>query len=253
MTYIRLVIISVNMPANIIVPIPETKKEREARMFQAKDILNGGYWEDGKYIESNSMVFIQNYRGEKIRVKAKNKKRLEKEHKRRRKQILSQPHNSNMSTKPIMQDYNNNQEDISRPKIADKNPYEYKDIQNNSAQDQMEQELPQLKRRIPKQWYNKSGRDFLKDFLQQSQPELVSCMSEMACNYPVQFAKAWVELQKFVTPQQTATNLNATIQQNDIYTTLEEMSQDTLPQGEQKQIKGNETKMIEGNIEDNFK
>lgn len=77
-----------------------------------------------------------------------------------------------------------------------------------------------------KSYSEKSGREFLADFTKATRGQLVVSMSRLAQDNPREFAKLWIEMEKFNTPQQQAVDLNANIQAKAaLYDQLDKLSE----------------------------
>ncbi len=107
-----------------------------------------------------------------------------------------------------------------------------------------------------KKYSDKSGREFLADFTKATRGQLVVSMARIAQDNPKEFAKLWVEMEKFNTPQQAAVDINADVKMKaGLYAKLDAMSGpvdgDTvdLPPEEAHEVDANGEDMPEANYE----
>lgn len=242
------------MEINFVLPLPETKEEYKVRI-RKEEKQKKKEWEKEKArrkairteqyrlareerIKNQSeYVFVPNHKGKKVRVKRKNAGTIRMRYWRLKKRILSQPHNTDMTTEPIEQDYRDQGDDFSRPEI--KNTYDYDSVQERAVSKQQDADLPTLRRRIPNKWYGKNGKEFIKGMLEMAQHELVGAFMEVYQENPAKWLEIYRDLTKIAYPQESETTLKAEIiQKNDIYATLTSMSQASLPQAPQSALIG---------------
>lgn len=88
-----------------------------------------------------------------------------------------------------------------------------------------------------KKYSDKSGREFLADFTKATRGQLVVSMSRLAKSNPIQFAKLWIEMEKFNTPQQAAVDVNADINMRSaLYAKLDAMSGPMTPDDDTQSV-----------------
>lgn len=88
-----------------------------------------------------------------------------------------------------------------------------------------------------KKYSDKSGREFLADFTKATRGQLVVSMSRLAKSNPIQFAKLWIEMEKFNTPQQAAVDVNADINMRSaLYAKLDAMSGPMSPDDDTQSV-----------------
>lgn len=154
-------------------------------------------------------------------------------------------------------DYNDYHDPMTaQPAERFKNPYDYGTqpmTRHNEPQDKtnaaVEAEMVFAgevdlfdKRLFPAQnrrsYSEKSGREFLADFTKATRGQLVVSMSRLAQENPREFAKLWIEMEKFNTPQQSAVDLNASVTAKaSLYDKLDQLSvPDELPMDEAEPI-----------------
>ena len=152
-----------------------------------------------------------------------------------------------------MQDYSEDSFNFDRPAREEdrENPYNYGSRPSSRAVDPADitpaaQEFkgivdlfdPQLfPAQNSKKYSDKSGREFLADFTKATRGQLVVSMSRLAKSNPIQFAKLWIEMEKFNTPQQAAVDVNADINMRSaLYAKLDAMSGPMSPDDDTQSV-----------------
>lgn len=152
-----------------------------------------------------------------------------------------------------MQDYSEDSFTFDRPAREEdrENPYNYGSRPSSRAVDPADitpaaQEFkgvvdlfdPQLfPAQNSKKYSDKSGREFLADFTKATRGQLVVSMSRLAKTNPIQFAKLWIEMEKFNTPQQAAVDVNADINMRSaLYAKLDAMSGPMSPDDDTQSV-----------------
>lgn len=101
-----------------------------------------------------------------------------------------------------------------------------------------------------KGWNGKSGREFLADFTKATRGQLAVCMSRLAEENPKEFARLWVEMEKFNTPQQSSQQIEANItQKTDLYAQLQAMNVGFDPMSEEQEHFPDTGKLIDNQTE----
>lgn len=113
---------------------------------------------------------------------------------------------------------------------ADSRPPLHTDVTKHGDTTPAHDELEFMRDLFPyqnvKSWNSKSGREFLADFTKATRGQLAVCMSRLATESPKEFARLWVEMEKFNTPQQSSQQIEATVNQSvDLYAKLQAMNQ----------------------------
>lgn len=93
-----------------------------------------------------------------------------------------------------------------------KNPYDYgNDLSKVPAMTEVAVYEDLFPYRNSKNYNAMGGREFLADFTKQTRGQLIQCMSRVAQENPREFARIWIEMEKFNTPQQSAVDVNANL------------------------------------------